>query len=67
MLTGKKNDLSTALSKSEREQLAVELAYHEESAARLESTGNMDTYHHQRAAELRAILNISEDDDGKLD
>jgi len=47
--------------------LTAELAYHTEAAARLETAGNFDTYHHTRADELRAILNISEDDDGKLD
>lgn len=66
-MTGKKNDSSPPLSRSDREKLTAELAYHTEAAARLETAGNFDTYHHTRADELRAILNISEDDDGKLD
>lgn len=76
-MTGKRNDISTLpseaeqppapLSKAARERLAAELAHHEASAAAIESrTGQRDTYHHTRAAELRAALN-EENDNGKLD
>lgn len=56
------------LTKQQRAALAAELAHHEESAAAIESrTGQRDTYHHARAAELRAVLNQGESDNGKLD
>jgi len=47
--------------------LEAELAFHEEAAARLELLGNLDTYHHQRAAQLRVELNIVEGKNDKLD
>lgn len=62
-MTGKKNDSSTP----NRAALEAELAFHEEAAARLELLGNLDTYHHRRAAQLRVELNIVEDKNGKLD
>lgn len=68
-MTGKKSDSTTRLSKAERERLAAELAYHDESAAAIESrTGQKDTYHHETAARLRAELKQAEvEDDGKLE
>lgn len=63
-MTGKKSDSSTV---PNRAALEAELAWHEEAAARLEMQGNTDTYHHQRAAQLRAELNMVEDKNGKLD
>ena len=67
-MTGKKSDLSPSPS----EAVLAELAYHDEAAARLEAAGNVDTYHHRRAAEIRAALGmatqtIEENDNGKLD
>lgn len=69
MLTGKRNVTPTSLSKAERDALVAELAYHEESAAALERQGNTGTYHHERAAAIRAALNLSDEvnQDGKLD
>ena len=63
-MTGKKNDSSTP---PNRAALEAELAFHDEAAARLELLGNLDTYHHQRAAQLRVELNIVEDKNDKLD
>lgn len=63
-MTGKKSDSSTA---PNRAALEAELAYHEDAARSLEKQGNLDTYHHQRAAQLRVELNIAEDKNGKLD
>lgn len=55
------------LTKTQRAALTAELAYHEESATAIESrNGQRDTYHHTRAAEIRAALN-QENTDGKLD
>lgn len=47
----------------------AELADHESSAQAIESrTGQRDTYHHTRAAEIRAALaEVTEDEHGKLD
>lgn len=50
-----------------RANLETELAYHEDAARHLEARGNMDTYHHQRAAAIRALLDKEIDNDGKLD
>jgi len=63
-LTGKKKDSLTA---ETRANLETELAYHEDAARHLEARGNMDTYHHQRAAAIRALLDKEIDNDGKLD
>lgn len=61
-MTGKKSDSSTAPrvrgAPDVREALVRELAYHEEAAARLGEQGNVDTYHHRRAEELRAELKL---------
>lgn len=68
-MTGKKNDSLPALSKAARAQLVEELAYHEQAAASLEMRAGMtDTYHHSRAAEIRAALaEVTEEEHGKLD
>ena len=67
-MTGKKSGLSPSLSSDDRAVLEAELAYHEEAAARLGAQGNTDTWHHERAAAIRAALNLSEvTEDGKLD
>lgn len=50
-----------------RANLETELAYHEDAARHLEARGNVDTYHHQRAAAIRALLNMEKEDDGELD
>ena len=50
-----------------RANLETELAYHEDAARHLESRGNVDTYHHQRAAAIRALLDMEVENDGKLD
>lgn len=63
-MTGKKKDSLTA---ETRANLETELAYHEDAARHLEARGNMDTYHHQRAAAIRALLDKEIDNDGKLD
>lgn len=63
-MTGKKKDSLTA---ETRANLETELAYHEDAARHLEARGNMDTYHHQRAAAIRALLNMEKEDDGELD
>lgn len=73
-MTGKRNDSTAApnetaqpLTKAQRVALAAELTYHDESAAALERNGNKDTYHHSRAAEIRAQLEQSEVKDAQLD
>ena len=68
-MTGKKSDSSTPLSKAQYAALAAELDWHEQAAMSIESrTGQTDTYHHKRAAQLRAALNqVDEVKDGKLD
>lgn len=67
-MTGKKSDSTPSLSRAERAQLVEELAYHEQAAASLESRAGMtDTYHHSRAAEIRAALVVTEEEHGKLD
>lgn len=66
-MTGKRNDTSTSRSDIATAALEAELAYHEDAARNLELSGNTDTYHHQRAAQLRVELNIVEDKNGKLD
>lgn len=66
MLTGKKKDSSTMTAEI-RADLETELAWHEDAARNLETRGNMDTYHHQRAAAIRALLNMEKEDDGELD
>ena len=65
-MTGKKKDSSTMTAEA-RANLETELAYHEDAARHLETRGNMDTYHHQRAAAIRALLNMEKEDDGELD
>ena len=66
-MTGKKSD-SSPLPSSRVAELAAELAWHEEAAERLEQQGNEDTYHHQRAAQIRAELkSVEVRKDGKLD
>lgn len=59
-MTGKKNDSSPSLNKERIIYLTAELAYHEEAAERLEQQGNVNTYHHQRAAQIRVELNLVE-------
>ena len=71
-MTGKRNDSTAAQSKelsaAERARLESELAYHADAAASIQrQSGQKDTYHHQRAAELRAALDTPEVDNGKLD
>lgn len=63
-MTGKKKDSLTA---ETRANLETELAYHEDAARHLEARGNVDTYHHQRAAAIRALLDMEVENDGKLD
>jgi len=50
-----------------RANLETELAYHEDAARHLEARGNIGTYHHQRAAAIRALLNMEIENDGELD
>lgn len=79
-MTGKRSDSTPRpndaagprqpLTKVERARLEAELAYHDESAAALERNGNTKTYHHERAAAIRAALadaELSEVNDGELD
>lgn len=66
-MTGKKSVSSLTLNKEAVAYLTAELAFHEEAAERLEQQGNTNTYHHQRAAQIRAELKIEEVDNGKLD
>lgn len=75
-MTGKRNDSTTQpssppkpLTKAQGAALMAELADHESSAQAIESrTGQTDTYHHTRAAEIRAALaEVTEDEHGKLD
>ena len=47
--------------------MQAELQWHEESAAALERNGNRNTYHHERAAAIRAVLESEVTEDGKLD
>lgn len=66
MLTGKKKDSSTMTAEI-RADLETELAWHEDAARNLEMRGNLDTYHHQRAAAIRALLDKEIENDAKLD
>lgn len=73
-MTGKKNDsmspqseAAQPLTKTQRAALEAELAYHDESAAALERNGNTKTYHHERGAAIRAMLESEAVDNAKLD
>lgn len=60
MLIGKKSDSLRLPNKERVIYLKGELAYHEAAAERLEQQGNVNTYHHERAAQIRAELNLEE-------
>lgn len=60
------SEAAEPLTRRQREAMAAELTWLEESAAAIEGrTGQRDTYYHNRAAAIRAAL--EEMTDGKLD